>query len=152
MSNFYLRFLENNANDEQLRPGVSGGIGGGRLAIWRPWAAGAEKVAIYSFTSIGVGIGIGLKKTLAEDDSTFDSDVMDPKSFWGTVKVGGVHLTALAVGFGWQSLIWISGPAQGTVCEGFGSDASIGLELAESFTTLILKFNESVDRGDLDTM
>jgi hypothetical protein len=110
--------------------GLSGSIG--RVYIWRK-----EKPlvrALYGLYDVNAGVGFAKISlaTLASDPSDFESPASGLDQFRGPVTIIETASVQAGAGYSWQGWYWEAyGPAQGTVCEGWG--ASFGIALGVNF-------------------
>jgi len=78
------------------------------------------------FTKAKLAIGVG-----PTSPSDFESEVSSPDQFYGQVQSNDLT-AALGIGYNWQKMTWLSGPAKGTVCEGTGWLTMIGASIGTS--------------------
>jgi hypothetical protein len=91
------------------------------------------------------GVGGGLAKakfavaTGPSATSDFESDVKSVDQFFGQVQSQEVS-GAIIIGYNYQKMTWLSGPAKGTVCEGTGWLTMIGASIGASGAVYNFKF------------
>jgi len=132
-----------------LTPGGGVGIVGGQVAVLRVRIqknSETDRAAEYSM--IGGGGAGGPKGGVSialgpQSPSEFDSPVQQADLFWGTVRIVETGIQLLVGNFGYADMQWLSGPAEGTKCSGFGYGLCAGLNAtAGGASLLMLKFTE----------
>ncbi len=73
------------------------------------------------YAKAGISVATGPSST-----SDFESEVTQADLFWGTVRNAESGVCA-GLGYGYSDMEWISGPATGTKCSGWGFTSGVSL-------------------------
>ena len=119
---------------------VGVGVQGVGVTIWNK--ASPKWSADYMMTGVSAGVGKA-RVDIAQiwsSSSEFESDLPSATMFYGAVHCEESSASA-GVGYGYQRMVWVSGPARGDVVEGTGWSLkiSLGVTIAQS-SMLNLKY------------
>jgi hypothetical protein len=132
-----------------LAPSAGVGVAGAQgavLSVRIQKNSETDRAATYSM--IGGGGGLGPKGGVSialgpQSPSEFDSPVQQADLFWGTVRIVETGIQLLVGNVGYSDMVWLTGPAEGTKCAGFGYGLCAGLSAtAGGASLLMLKFQE----------
>ncbi len=130
-----------------LTPGFGEGYVGGQAALLYviiQKAGEIERAAQYVMVGLGASVGPKGGVSIAQgpqSSSEFWSHVEQADLFGGAVRIveTGIQLGVLNAGY--SSIRWLSGVAQGTVCDSGGLGVCVGLSLSIAASTMYtLKF------------